>query len=367
MKSKSIRHSVFALALAACSLTGAYANDQILNSDPINVSGYVSEPQATDRELEQVRNELHKQTQAIQVNKEKAKTYNKLGRSTEKLADATENLIEERKESQATIDKYNKKIACLMEENPGKDCDEYVKRKDSVSIAQAAPMNSNLVVVEDNGPSLLTGKIKAIPYVGYTGFQSENENLEASLSMGVRVEADITSRLSVGMGFNYTSMQTLDGANQFGNQFGNQYYNNFGQNGREIDYSNYNFDITGKFFITSTSRLRPYVGAGLGFNRTTMKYNDSNGYFDSNFNNQFGDEELVTSNINMQLLLGSEVVITRSIGANLEFGYKRGIGSGFNTNKQQANSLDQQRLSNLNDELASANIFSINAGMVVYF
>ncbi len=368
MKSKSsIRHSVFFLALAACSLTGAYANDQILNSDPINVSGYVSEPQATDHELEKVKHELQKQRQAIQVNKEKAKVYNKLGRSTEKLSDATEQMIDERRESQATIDKYNKKIACLMEENPGRDCDEYVKsnKNDSVSIAQAAPVNNNIVMVSENEPSLLTGDLKVLPYLGYTALQSENENLEASISTGIRVEADITSRLSIGMGFNYTSLQTLDGGNQFSNFYNPTYYDTYGFGGREIEYKNYNFDIAGKFFLTTTNRLRPYIGAGLGFNRTNMKYADTTSY--SFGNSQFGNEELVTSSLNMQLLLGSEITVTSSIGFNLEFGYKKGFGRTFNTDSSNAVTIDQQRLVNLNDELAEANIFSVNAGMVVYF
>jgi len=373
MKSKSsIRHSVFALALAACTLTGAYANDQILNSDPINVSGYVSEPQATDHELETVRNELSKQKRAIQVNKEKAKTYNKLGRSTEKLADATEDLIEERNDSQAVIDRYNKKIECLMEENPGKDCDEYVKRKDEVKVVQAAPINNTAVIVNNDSGYSMTENIKAMPYVGLASFQSENENLEASISAGIRVESDITSRISIGMGFNYTGMKTLDGINSYANNggyYGPGYYNQYGQNGREIEYTNYNFDLVGKFFITKTSRFRPYVGAGLGYNRTTMNYTNNQNY-NSNFNgfnNQFGNEELVTSNINAQLLLGSEITFTKTIGANFEFGYKKGVGSSFSTDNQRANSFDQQRLQNLNDELASANIFSINAGMVIYF
>jgi len=63
---------IMALVSAACTFSGALANeDAILNSDPIDINGYVKEAPATDHELETVKNELRKQKQAIQVNKEK--------------------------------------------------------------------------------------------------------------------------------------------------------------------------------------------------------------------------------------------------------------------------------------------------------
>ena len=65
--------------------SGAMANDEeYLNSDPIDINGYVQEAPVSDRELETVKNELRKQQNAIKVNKEKSKTYSKLSRSTEK-------------------------------------------------------------------------------------------------------------------------------------------------------------------------------------------------------------------------------------------------------------------------------------------
>ncbi|MCT4640678.1 MAG: hypothetical protein N4A33_00170 [Bacteriovoracaceae bacterium] len=354
--------SILSLAVVATTFASAYANEAILNSDPIDVTGYVKEVPATDHELETVKNELRKQKQAIQVNKEKAKSYEKLGRSTEKLADVTEDMIEERKESQATIDKYNKKIECLMAQDPGADCDEYVKT-DKVSTAAAAP---TVVAPVESSTIGAFEAIKVLPYVGMSSFQSENEQLEANIAAGVRAESDITSRISVGVGFKYTSMQTLDSANYFGNNFGVGYWNTFGNQGREIDYTNLNFDINGKFFITKANRLRPYVGAALAYNRTTMKYNDNQNW-NGNIYGNFGDEQLTTGNISASLLLGSEVVFTKSIGMNLEFGYSKGLGSSFNTQRNAAQSPDMIRLQNLNEELADAHQFSVNAGMIIYF
>jgi hypothetical protein len=76
--------------------SGAMANDeQYLNSDPININGYVQDDApVSDAELETVKHELQKQKTAIIVNKQKKKKYNELSRSTEKLADVTEDMIE---------------------------------------------------------------------------------------------------------------------------------------------------------------------------------------------------------------------------------------------------------------------------------
>ena len=183
------RNVLLALATAACTLTGAMANDAILNSDPIDINGYVQEVPATDHELETVKNELRKQKQAIQVNKEKGKKYKELSRTTEKLADVTEEMIDERKESQETIERYNKKIDCLMKENAtDPDCDEFVRgrhRDDRVSTGQAAPQKVEASV---SVPGKMGDTIKVLPYSGMTAISSENESLEANIGAGIRVE-----------------------------------------------------------------------------------------------------------------------------------------------------------------------------------
>ena len=145
MKTKDAFKLFLSLSVISSSFVGAIANDAVLNSDPIDINGYVSEPAATDAELEGVRNDLRKVKRERVVNKEKSKNYKKLAKEAEKLSDVTEEMIEDRKESKDILSKYNKKIECLMQENPGADCDDYVKRKDSVSMKMAAPAQPQVV------------------------------------------------------------------------------------------------------------------------------------------------------------------------------------------------------------------------------
>lgn len=372
-----LRNVFLALATAACTLTGALANeDAILNSDPIDINGYVKEAPATDHELENVKNELRKQKAAIHINKEKGRKYKELSRTTEKLADVTEDLIDERKESQETIDRYNKKIDCLMQANPtDPDCDEYVKRdSDKVSVGQAAPKVEAKVEAEEKSP--LGNAIKVLPYAGLSSINSENENLEAGIATGLRVESDVLARLSVGLGVGYSSLKTTDFANAYkGYHYTGWNYDDYARayaGGREVEYSNLSFELYSKYYITKTDRFRPYVGAGLSYNRSSMNYMDNTNQ-QINYGNgmqqnvaQFGDEEVISSHMKAQLIGGSEVIFTKNIGLNLELQYARGLGSNLSSESAMSGP-DQRRLEELNNELIEANIFSVYAGMLVMF
>ncbi len=377
---RKLVNAFLGLAMTMATFSGAMANNgAVLNSDPIDINGYVTEEEAvSDAELENVKGELRKQKTAIIVNKEKKKKYGELSRSTEKLADVTEDMIEERKESQVTIDKFNKKIDCLMAEGFKEGCEEFVKRpiEDKVSVQQAAPVAPQVVETKVEAPKTdeaFGSTIKVMPYSGLTTLSSDNETLEAGLVGGVRVETNVNNRFSVGMGFKYTSLTTEDfGGTNYINQGYVDYYNSY-YGGREIDYKNMNFDLYTKFYIIKNDRFRPYVGAGMGYNRTTMEYTNNNSasssYNGNNYGYSFGSEEVVTSNVNVELMVGSEVKFSDSIGANLELNYSRSLGGNISSENGINPYLapDQQRLEDLSTELGEANIISLFAGLLVEF
>ena len=369
MKTKDAFKLFLSLSVISSSFVGAFANDAVLNSDPIDINGYVSEAPATDNELEKVRGELRRQKQTIQINKQKSKKYKELGRTTEKLADVTEDLIEERKEATTTIDKYNKKIECLMQENPGSDCDEFVRRKDTVSMKMAAPAPAAQVVAEVQTETKMGDVIKVLPYAGITSIQSDNENLEAGMNIGLRVESDISDRFSVGLGINYTTLKTTDYANGNQGYMNDPRYSAAYTGGREIEYSNINFDMYSKFFITKTNRFRPYIGGGIVYNRTNAKYADNNTtqFSYGGYNSQFGDEEVTANAIAARLMGGTEILFTKNIGLNLELQYSKALGEGFGNKENNVEGFDQVRLRELNDEINTAHTISVTAGVLVLF
>lgn len=365
---------VLALSL---SFASAYAQseEQVLNSDPINVDGYLHERQVTDGELEQIKNEIRKQKGEVQLNKEKTKGFKELTKTTEKLSETTEEYIDEKKTAQKEIADYNAKIKCLMEENPGKDCDKYIRNRrqepvveQEVKVAQAAP-----TVVAEAPAALKTGapfeEIKLLPYAGATQYNGDIEQLEAELSAGLRLESNITTRFTIGIGFNYAQLKTEDFANaSFANQGWYGAYNSF-YGSREIQYRSMGLDIYGKFFLTKGERFRPYLGAGIGYNTANMKYGNNDTYYDPMYTKAFGNENYKTSYATGTIMAGSEIMITEGFGLNIEAALSTGLGDSLSSNsaKNPFNSPDQARLRDLGEEIINARTMSIFAGAVILF
>ena len=259
-----------------------------------------------------------------------------------------------------------------MSEGLKNGCEDYVKapREDRVTTKQAAVKVTEAPLVAPQSSDNFGSTIKVLPYTGMTSFITDNENLEGGLVGGVNVETNVNSRFSIGMGFNYTSMNTTDYGNNndyFNQAYIRSYTSNFG--GREIEYSNMNFDVYSKFFIVKNKRFRPYIGAGLGYNRSSLNYTTNNNNTFNPYGYSFGNEEVTTSSVNMELMVGSEIKFTESIGANLELNYVRGLGGNISNENRQNSffSPDQQRLEDLSSELSEANIVSIFAGLLVEF
>ncbi|HXH75267.1 MAG TPA: outer membrane beta-barrel protein [Bacteriovoracaceae bacterium] len=373
---------VLALSL---SFASAYAQseEQVLNSDPINVDGYLHEDRpVTDGELEQIRGELRKQKNGTQLNKEKSKDLGKLSQQTEKLLDSQDEYIDSKIESAEAIKEFNKKneenqkkLRCIMEESDDRECDAYKGKysrnkqpvvQQEIQMTQAYPVVSN-GEVGPMGNGGVFERIKLIPYIGGTSYSGKVESLEATVAGGLRLESNINSRFSLGLGINYAQLKTNDFANN--SQYMNQsYYGAYGRQGREIQFSTMGLDLYGKFFITNGERFRPYVGAGIGYNRGSLKYSENTQYSSQQYG-QFGNEDFKTSYVAGTLMAGSEIMITSTVGMNIEAAYSTGLGDSLSSQgaRNSFSSPDQRRLQQLGEELVNANAMSIFAGMVIIF
>jgi outer membrane protein W len=377
---------------ALLSFATAHAQqDQVLNTAPINVDGYLAEDKpVTDGELEAIRSELNKQKMGTALNKEKAKDLGKLTNQTEKLLDSQDEYIDQKIESTHAIKEFNnkyeegqKKLRCIMEELDTAECEPYkskykkMKREQvveeevqQVQVQQAAPVVSTAEVAAPVATGEAFETIKLLPYVGATSYNGEQEQLETELSTGLRLESNITTRFSMGVGFNFNQLKTKDFANNSSYMNSSYYANAYGQ-GREIQYRSMGLDVYGKFFITNNERFRPYIGVGLAYNRAQMKYNDNNSLYDPTFNNGsfYGSENYNTSFVSGQLMIGSEVMITKGFGLNIEGQYSSGLGDSLSSkaSKNGGTSPDQARLKDLGNDIINSNALSVFAGAVVKF
>lgn len=381
MKTKNLM--VLALSLSFATAYAQSNDEQVLNSAPINVDGYLQEERpVTDGELEGIRSELNKQKAGTQLNKEKAKDLGKLTNQTEKLLESQDEYIDQKIESTRAIQDFNqkyeegqKKLKCIMEESNSAECDPYKNKyrknqaKEEVQelkLKQAAPAITSSASVSNSGNPFET--IRLLPYAGATTFNGQIEQLETELTAGIRLESNITSRFAIGVGFKYDQLKTNDFANN-GPYMNQGYFGAFGLQGREILFRNMGLDMYGKFFITNGERFRPYVGAGLSYNRSSMRYNDNNPYYDQINAFYFGSEEYNTSFMSGQLMLGSQVMVTNSFGLNLEGSYSTGLGNSLASRSARngGTSPDQTRLRDLGNEIIKSNALSIFAGAVVNF
>lgn len=382
---KTVNKTLALAVLASLSLSAFAQDDSVLNSAPIDVDGYLHEKQVTDGELEQIKSELGKQKTSTQLNKVKSKEYDKLAGQTEKLLESQDEYIDSKIDSQKTIKEFNKKSAenekklkCLLEESTSPDCAKWVKNRkpvevveDRVQVAQAAPVAQ--VVVEAPAASAPLNpfeEIKLMPFAGVTNYSGDAERLETEFVGGLNLESNLDQRFSMGIGLNYSQFNTQDFANGSFNQptfgYGTGYYGAYGAQGREINFSNIGFNVYGKLFITRGERFRPYIGAGLGYNRMSLEYTDNNPF--SFGGNNFGQEEITTGYMTASMKAGSDIMITRSVGLNLEFQYSRGFGANNSTNGvSPINAPDQRRLQQLADDIISANALSITGGVLVIF
>ena len=373
---------VLAISMSFATAYAQSGEEQVLNSAPINVDGYLAEDRpVTDGELEQIRSELNKQKTGTKLNKEKAKDLGKLTQQTEKLIDSQEEYIDSKIESTQAIKDFNskyeenqKKLRCIMEESDAAECDPYknkykknkkVEVEQQIQVQQAAPVVSTAEVAPLSGTGAFE-QIKLLPYAGGTTYSGEKEELDAEVAAGLRLESNINSRLSIGIGLNYAQFNTNDFANgEFGN-YGGGYYNTYGAQGREIQYKSMGLDLYGKFFITQGERFRPYIGAGLGYQKANMKYSKNESY--NPYGAQFGGEEFDSSHATGTVMAGTEIMVSRGFGINLELAYSTGIGElGSEDGKNPFNSPDQRRLQELGQEIINANALSIFAGAVIIF
>ncbi len=103
--------------------------EEVLTSETINVDGYLKDKPATDGELEGLNAEIRKQKTETILNKEKAKSYQQLSQSVEKLSETTEEYLEEKRAAKEEIANYNNKVKCLTADAPGPECDKYKRRR----------------------------------------------------------------------------------------------------------------------------------------------------------------------------------------------------------------------------------------------
>jgi outer membrane protein W len=265
-------------------------------------------------------------------------------------------------------------------------------KEDKVEVTQAAPVmpvapqpviiptpvvETKIIEVKE-APIVEAKKSKIIPYIGATSLKSNRIDFESKTNLGVTFETMVLPKISVGLGVAYTSLEITDVANSFynygssyvpsyGNPYGPSYYNSFGNTGRKMSSSKTSVEANGKFLLTEDSKIRPFIGASLSYNRSNLKYDDvGNGY---NYGGiSLGNEGYSSTAMGASLKLGGEVDFNETLGLNVDLSYSKTLSSGIsNTANTTNNNPDQVRLQNVTKEMQDADITAVQAGLLVKF
>ncbi len=378
-------------------------NDQ----QPVNVDGEALEEEVVDGELQYLDSELKKQDKQIKLNSKKTQKYKKLQNTTEKLSNTTEKYVEEKKASEQSIKEYNLKIKCLLDESgTDPDCDairdEQVGSKNVIAPAiiqenqiqdqaptqQAAPQQP--VIIQNILPESKTSekepsdspdviplsientiekdvdvkqvvqveayeKLKIYPYVGLSSYNGTGvDGIQSNAMLGIRFESKpYAGRLAMGAGLTYRQLTARDS--------GLLYYNPFGL-APEFEFTNTTVDIYGKLILIKESSFMPYILGGIGYNNMSVSYKENDPF--SGAPTGSAQRNFVTGTLGG----GIDYAFSPSVGANLELNYTRNISSLNNEGLSNQQSLwGQSNLNNLANNFTEANVFSIQAGLIVFF
>lgn len=351
--------TVSTLLAASVATYGAYAQDsigaeadQILNSEQIDIDGSFHRKSEADKQADQRRN-LEKENENLVRKKIEDIRMEEERRMTERLKDA-----------------FNNGLGKMNNEQTSQD---------SVAVVQASTQKVEAPLPVENKDSFSQlGKIKVIPNVGVLNIQGDGIDFESKVSGGVNIESMVSNRFSFGVGINYSTLTAtdLDSVNNNGLYNGNIGYNNWYSNtydqGREMNYKHLLLELNSKFFLVAESRVRPYVGLGIGYNRTNLKYTDKgqmNTYQYNGSGVQYGNEAYTSNYVSGSALLGSEISFSQMIGMNLELSYSRGLTGGFGAKNEADMNVndDQRKLDNVGTAIEDSSFIAVKAGILIAF
>lgn len=267
-----------------------------------------------------------------------------------------------------------------------------VQNADSVSMGQAAVGKTTagtLAPIESMG-SVTDRKNRVIPSFGLMSVNGENADFESEISANLAFETLIKERFLVGLNLGYTTLEIKDvnpnyasNFNSF-NYFNYNYFNTFNTFGlsntigRDMKYNQIDLNVNGKYYVLKNTKIKPFVGLGLGYRRSTLEYSESDPFYNQAIGLQIGttleNAEYIGNYLTGQASIGADVSFNNNIGARLELGYSKGLTQSSTTqnniqdpNNLYYNSVDQANLDNVGKGIEKGDIIGINAGLIIGF
>jgi outer membrane protein W len=206
--------------------------------------------------------------------------------------------------------------------------------------------------------------LKIIPYGGFSNLSSASFRYKSNLFPGLAVENKLSENFSVGLDFNYNTMEIEN------------YVDYYGSSSR-MDYKQLSVELYSKFYFSGKGRFLPYLGAGIGYKNINIAYSPSNSAF--NWNNGYNgnntnDNGLKGRSVFASASVGTEFYFNSQFGLNAQFKYSKGLSSTIDNPVSSYNyingyplSNNESELSQMAKEVASVGQQSLYVGAIVKF
>lgn len=344
------------LILSALALTLPMGNIFAQDEDPLLTESADAVVNTSQIDIEGMYN-----TQNQNSNKKKVTEADRLQQFRRDLEEKHEQMMRKKVEDMR-LEEERKLARKLQEALSGQ-----MQAMDQVSTKAAAPVKVEAVMPEVKEETL---KNSVSLSGGFLNIGTELNDLEASLNIRLGMESLVHPRVSVGVGIRYMTFSTADVDNLYvSNNYNSNYYYPYAYNvnsneARNIDYSQISFDVNSKVFLTVDSKIRPFIGGALAYNRGSYKYEGNDKYTVGQYS--YGDEKINSNNLSGLGMIGAQVKFTNQIAAELNVSYERALTSGV-SELSGDDTPDEARLRNLALDLEDADIMAINLGLSVSF
>ncbi len=322
------------------------ATENIVNTDQIDIDGLFAQkkqPSAADK-IQEYRRKLeqkHEQMMRKKVEDMRLEEERKIARKLEKALSGQVQAMDQISTQSAAVQKVEAPAPATVEETR-------------------------------NNKFALSG--------GFMNFQGE-QDLDANLNLKASVETMVSPHIAVGMSLRYVNVEMTHKDNNYfdfnGYSAYNYNYGYYGQNTYDYDYINNKFDYSSiafslhsKFFFSVDSKIRPFVGAALNYNRGSLENGDyENDSYDYNYyytGYQMPKDKISVNNIGASVMAGGEVRFNNMFSAELYAQFDKSFNSSIEED-DYSDTENERYLKSLARDIEDSNIFSINAGFAFNF
>jgi outer membrane protein W len=202
---------------------------------------------------------------------------------------------------------------------------------------QAAPADATSTIAKEDvdGSSDLKGRFSIFPLGGITSINSNSYNVDARYTAGVGIEAEVSDNISVVGSYSYSQFNVgLANANPYYNYYqGTSLVNS--NNLNALQYNQNVIDAGLRFYLLpKSSRFRAYIGAGAGYSKGYLNYNQNSAsaYANNAYAAAYGQttSDYQVSQILGQLTTGAEVQVSKSVSIGADFKYDAILSSNQN-------------------------------------